>query len=181
MKSKITVRRITYNAVMLALLCVLGMLALPLGTNIKVSVQLLFVFVIALTASSWIDTIIVTGLYLVLGLFMPIYAGFGFGLSPTFGYVISFVVISPLIYFLNKLPKLRPILRMSIACVSGLLVCYTIGTIFMMLYLSWDLGATLLVSVVPYIPFDIFKIVVAILIVLILPKSLFIDKTKASE
>ena len=80
--------------------------------------------------------------------------------------MISFVVISPIIYFINKTPKIHPIVRMSIACLIGLVVCYLIGTIFMMLYLNWDIGQTLLVSVVPYIPFDIAKIIISILIVI---------------
>ena len=106
---------------------------------------------------------------------MPFYAGFSVGITPTFGYVISFVAISPIVFFLNKIPKLYPPLRMFIACFVGLLVCYTIGTLFMMLYLKWNLITTLAVSVLPYIPFDIAKIVIAILVVLILPQR-FIKK-----
>ena len=108
-----------------------------------------------------------------MGLFLPIYAGFSAGVTPTFGYVISFVVISPIIYFMNKIPKLNKVVRMSLACLTGLLVAYVIGTIFMMLYLSMDLTKTLLISVVPYIPFDIAKIVISVLVVLILPESTY--------
>ena len=169
---KMTVRRISKNAVMLALLCLIGMFSIPLGANIKVSLQLLMVYLICLTAESFIDPLIITSLYLLLGLFAPIYAGFSSGITPTFGYVISFVVISPIIYFINKIPKMNKILRMSIACLSGLIVCYATGTLFMCLYLSWDLGKTLLVSVVPYLPFDVAKIVIAVLVMLLLPQSI---------
>ena len=156
---------------MLALLCIVGMFSIPLGANIKLSLQLLMVFLICLTVEHVVDALIITSLYLALGLFLPIYAGFSVGVTPTFGYVISFVVISPIIFYLNKIPKLNPAIRMFIACFVGLLVCYTIGTIFMMLYLSMDLAPTLLISVVPYIPFDIAKIIVAILTTLILSKQ----------
>ena len=157
---------------MLALMCIIGMFSIPLGANIKVSLQLLMVFIICFTLPSVIDCIFIMALYLLLGLFMPIYAGFNAVISPTFGYVISFVVISPVIYFINKIPKIPSILRMIIACLIGLIICYFIGTLFMMLYLKWDIQTTLLVSVVPYIPFDILKIVLAILIVMVLPKNL---------
>ena len=60
---------------------------------------------------------------------------------------------------------------MFIACFVGLLICYAIGSVFMMLYLKWDFVPTLTVSVVPYIPFDIAKIVVAILVVMLLPEN----------
>ena len=157
---------------MLALFCAIGMFSIPLGANIKVSLQLLMLFIICLTAESVIDCLIISSLYLVIGLFLPVYAGFSAGISPTFGYVISFVVISPIIYFMNKIPKIYPPLRMALACFAGLLVCYAIGTVFMMFYLSWDLGKTLLVSVVPYLPFDFTKILLAVLIVLLLPQNL---------
>ena len=165
------VRRITKNAIMLALLCTIGMFALPLGDNIKVSLQLLVVFIIGLTATSVFDAIIVTGLYLVLGLFMPIYAGFTAGPSPTFGFVISFVVIVIPLYFLNKLKIKNQFIRMGIACFAALLLCYIIGTVFLALYLKLGIEKALLVAVVPYIPFDIAKIIIAILVVSLLPKK----------
>ena len=170
-KSK-AVRRICLNAIMLSLFCIVGMFSIPLGDNIKVSLQLLMVFIICLTMESVIDCLIVTSLYLLLGLFLPFYAGFSVGITPTFGYIISFVVISPIVFFINKIPKLFPPVRMFLACFAGLLVCYSIGTLFMMLYLKWNFVTTIAVSVVPYIPFDIAKIILAILVVLILPQRI---------
>ena len=167
-----TIRRICKNGVLLALMCIVGMFSIPLMANVKVSLQLLMVFLICLISESFIDCLIITSLYLLMGLVLPFYAGFTAGISPTFGFVISFVVISPVIYFLNKIPKIYPPLRMFIACFVGLLICYTIGTLFMMLYLKWDLLTTLTVSVVPYIPFDITKIIIAILVVQLLPKRI---------
>ena len=61
---------------------------------------------------------------------------------------------------------------MAIACVTGTLVVYTIGTLWMMFYMSWDFGKTLLVSVVPYLPFGGIKIVLAISVVMALPKTI---------
>ena len=157
---------------MLALLCIIGMFSLPLGDNVKVSLQLLMVFIIALTSISVFDAIIVTGLYLLLGLFMPIYAGFRAGITPTFGFVISFVVIVVPIYFLNKLNIKNQFIRMGIACFVGLILCYLIGTLFLGFYLHLDIRKALLVAVVPYIPFDIAKIVIATLVISLLPRKL---------
>lgn len=166
-----TVQRLTKNAILLALMCVIGMFSLPLGDNIKVSLQLLIVFIIGLTASSFIDSVIVTGLYLLLGLFLPIYAGFNAGISPTFGFVISFPIICVPLYFLNKLKIKNQFIRMSIACLVALIICYTIGTLFLKLYLNISIEKALLIAVVPYIPFDIAKIVIAELVVSLLPKK----------
>ena len=167
-----TIRCITKNAIMLAMLCIIGMFSIPLGDNIKVSLQLLMVFIIGLTIDAFYDGIIITGLYLLLGLFAPIYAGFNAGVTPTFGFVISFVVIAPLLYFLNKLPIKNQFVRMAIACVISLIVCYFIGSLFLALYLHLDIQKALLIAVVPYVPFDIAKIVIAVLVVSILNKRI---------
>lgn len=170
-KKVIHIKRITKNAIYLALLCAVGMLAIPLGDNVKVSLQLLIVFIIGLTATSFVDGLIITSLYLVLGLFMPIYAGFRVGISPTFGYVISFVIITIPLYFLNKLRFKNHFIRMGLACFVSLLICYAVGTLFLMLYLNLNIEKALLLGVVPYIPFDFAKIVIAVLVVSLLPKK----------
>ena len=171
MENIFSVKRITKNAIYLALLCVIGMFAVPLGDNVKVSLQLLVVFIIGLTATSFVDALIITGLYLGLGMFLPIYAGFRAGISPTFGYVISFVVISFPLYFLNKLPIKNDFLRMGLACFVSLIIVYIIGTLFLMFYLNLSIEKALLFSVVPYIPFDIAKIIIATLVATLLPKK----------
>ena len=165
------VKSLTRNAIYLALLCIIGMFSLPLGDNIKVSLQLLMVFIIGLTVESFIDSLTITSLYLLLGLFMPIYAGFSAGVTPTFGFVISFVVITIPLYFLNKLKIKNQFIRMGIACLVSLLICYVIGTIFLSFYLKLSLEKALLLAVVPYLPFDIAKIVIAVLTVSLLPKK----------
>lgn len=169
MNNIFSVKRITKNAIYLALMCVIGMFAIPLGENIKVSLQLLIVFIIGLTATSFVDTLIITGLYLALGMFLPFYAGFNAGISPTFGYVISFVIISLPLYFLNKLPIKNDFLRMGLTCFVSLIIVYIIGTLFLMFYLNLSIEKALLFSVVPYIPFDIAKIIIATLVVTLLP------------
>ena len=171
MNNVFSVKRITKNAIYLALLCVIGMFAIPLGDNVKVSLQLLIVFIIGLTATSFVDTIIITGLYLGLGMFLPIYAGFRAGISPTFGYVISFVVISFPLYFLNKLSIKNDFMRIGLACFVSLIIVYIIGTLFLMLYLNLSIEKALLFSVVPYIPFDVAKIIIATLIIKLLPNK----------
>ena len=165
-----SIKRITKNGIYLAMLCVIGMFSIPLGDNIKVSLQLLMVFIIGLTATSFIDSLIVTSLYLLLGLFLPIYAGFNAGVSPTFGFVISFVVITIPLYFLNKLKIKNQLIRMGLACLVSLIICYLIGSLFLMFYLNLSIEKALLLAVVPYIPFDIAKIIIAVLVVSLLPK-----------
>lgn len=171
MEKNALIRRISKNAIYLALLCTIGMFALPLGDNIKVSLQLLMVFIIGLTVSSFVDGLIITGLYVLLGLFLPIYAGFRSGITPTFGFVLSFPIIIVPLYFLNKVKIKNQFVRMGIACAVALILCYAIGTIFMMLYINISIEKALLLAVVPYIPFDIVKIIISVLVVSLLPKK----------
>lgn len=171
MSKRSVVQRITRNALLLALLCMIGMFSFPLGEHLKVSLQLWIVFLICFLADGLLDCIIIHASYLLLGLFLPIYAGFATGISATFGFVIGFVLACPLIYCLNRYLKLPKIASMAIACVAGLLIVYASGTIFMCFYLSLDLGSVLLLAVIPYIPFDIIKIILAIGVMLALPTA----------
>ncbi len=166
------IRRVTRNAFFLALLCVVGMFSIPFGEHIKVSLQLLVVYLVCFLSYGVIDCLIVTGCYLLLGLILPVYAGFSMGISPTFGFVISFVVVSPIIYLLNRYLPLPRLVRLILASLAGLLVVYAIGSVFLCLYLSLPYPQALLIAVVPYLPFDFLKIALAIISVLALPESL---------
>ena len=158
MNSTDIVKRLTRNALLLALMCVIGMFSIPLGDHLKVSLQLWVVFMICFLAEGLLDAMIVIASYVLIGLFLPIYAGFAVGITPTFGFVIGFVIVAPVIYLLYRYLPLKFILRMFLAGFAGILIVYISGTIFMCIYLSWDVGTTLLVAVLPYIPFDLIKL-----------------------
>lgn len=166
------VRRITKDAILLALLCVTGMFSIPMGENIKVSLQLLTLFLIFGVSDKLFDKILIPSLYLLLGLIAPIYAGFQSGITPTFGFVISFVVIAIPFHFLYKYIKLNEYLRYIIACSVSLLITYIIGVAFMMSYLDITLGKALLIGVVPYIGFDVLKIAICTVAMRFLPDNI---------
>ncbi len=161
-------RRIAKDGVLLALLCVIGMFSIPLGDNIKVSLQLYAVMLLCFLVDGFLDALLITGCYLLMGLILPVYAGFNSGITPTFGYVIGFVLASPVYYFMNRIP-IHKIPRLILSCLAGTLLVYVSGTVFMMLYLQWDLGKTLMVSIVPYLPFDAIKIALVIVTYLAMP------------
>lgn len=179
---KITTQRITYYAMMLSIMCVLGMFSITFGDNIKVSLQLFVVFLIGLTAKSFIDSGIITLSYLLLGLFLPIYAGFSSGVTPTFGFVIGFVPGSMIItliknLFVNKENKVVKISGLVLAQVLGTLIIYFAGVLFMYLYFSTrnntkELTTVLSWCITPYIPFDLIKLILATSIYLALEPAL---------
>lgn len=167
-----SVKRITKDALLLAILCLGGMFSIPFGDSVKVSLQILLVFIICYIDDSIWDGLIITSLYLVMGLFMPIYAGFTSGITPTFGYVISFVLVPVPIYFINKIKKITLIPKIIIGCSISLLLTYVVGTLFMYFYLgSLSLDKVLLISIVPYLPFDALKIALTVVVVRLLPSK----------
>ncbi len=119
--------------------------------------------------------------YMLLGLMgIPIFSGFTGGLqsifSPSFGFVIAFCVQAPLISYLKKRSDQIPSLA-GYGLLSTIVI-YLIGLSYMVLILSktGTLPAEVmpfLISVtLPFLPGDIIKIVVAILVYEKLPHQL---------
>ena len=179
---KITTKRITYWAMMLALFCVLGMFSIKFGDNIKVSLQLFVVFLIGMLSISILDSFIITSCYLLLGLFLPIYAGFSSGVSPTFGFVIAFIPGSMILTliknaFKNNEKVTLKIVGLVVGCLACTIIAYIGGATFMYFYFM-GLGkektvqTVLSLCITPYIPFDLIKIALAVPVYLVLEKAL---------
>lgn len=175
------VKRITKDAILLALFVVIGMFSIPLGDNIKVSLQFMILIIIFSLSDGLLDAILIPTLYLLLGLIAPIYAGFMSGITPTFGFVLSFPIIAIPFYLLMRFLKFNFYIKFIIASSISLLIVYLIGSLFMMFYLKIDLGYTLLIAVIPYIGFDIIKIILSMFIVKMMPpyiKPTYINNEK---
>lgn len=180
MKLDTPVKRIAFDAILLAILCALGCLSLPLGENIKVSLQLLVIFVIGLLNPYLVDSLIISFSYLLIGLFLPIYAGFNAGITPTFGFVVGFVIALPVMKLVGMAKKMPEILNMVLQCLAATIVVYIAGALFMYLYLNgkgidYSVVKVLMVAIVPYLPFDAGKIVIAVIVSKALRKALGIQ------
>ena len=60
---------------------------------------------------------------------------------------------------------------MGLACLVALIISYACGWLFLTIYTRLSMEKALLIAVVPYIPFDIAKIIIATLVVSLLPKK----------
>lgn len=178
---KINTRRITYWAIMLALFCVLGMFSIQFGDTIKVSIQLFIVFLIGMLSPGILDSFIISTCYLLLGLFLPIYAGFSSGITPTFGFVIGFIPGSIILTLIAKIFKEKEIKKMIfgllIGCIASTIIVYVCGATFMYFYFQGlgkekDVLTIIGICITPYIPFDIIKIILSISVYLALYKPL---------
>ena len=113
--------------------------------------------------------------YILLGAVgVPVFAGFGAGLGtlvgPTGGYIVGYVLCAAVAGLgasssaSSKISK-HPSLRLAAFMALGVAACYTFGTIWYVLLMKTSLWVGLISCVFPFIPFDAFKIAVAVLLV----------------
>ncbi len=99
-------------------------------------------------------------IYLLMGAVgLPVFSGFSGGigvlLGPSGGFLIAYPLCSILTgYILSKNRKIA-------ALVSGTLVCYVLGTIQFCIVTSLPLAAAVAACVLPFLPGDILKIILA--------------------
>ncbi len=111
--------------------------------------------------------------YILLGAIgVPVFAGFTGGIgvliSNTGGYIMGFLFAALLMWGMEKLFGKSNIV-LAISMVLGLLVCYTVGTIWFMMVYSANTGAVGIMTVLgwcvfPFIIPDIIKIVLALML-----------------
>lgn len=161
-------------ALMAAFLCVLGPIAIPIGT-IPISFTNFFIYLTLYligTKLSFISCL----LYLLLGMIgLPVFSGYSGGLSkltgPTGGYLIGFlflILVSG--FFIQTFPSryLLPIIGMLL----GMLISYFFGTIWFILEMKSNLWNALTICVFPFLIGDFIKILLAAKIGPILRKNL---------
>ena len=159
--------------VMAALTCVLSILQIPIGpVPITLSVLAILLCVYVLGATGGTAAVFI---YLLLGLAgLPVLAGGTAGpaklLGPTGGFLIGYIPFALISGLLIDLATSKKITRKSTSIllqiggmVLGLLVLYVFGTIwFLFRYAeSTSFLAALKLCVIPFIPFDLLKILIA--------------------
>lgn len=122
------------------------------------------------------DSLISQIIYISLGIIgLPVFSKFGSGfgvlLGPTGGYVLSYTVMAFVIGFIiEKLNK--TLINIWLAMLIGLIICYTFGTIGFMLYSGCDVRTAIITAILPFIVFDILKLLIAGVVTLKLKKVL---------
>lgn len=156
---------------MTAVLVVASQIALPIFP-VPITLQSLAVLIIGYLLTPR-NAMMSTLLFLILGLIgLPVFTGFSGGvqsvLTPSFGFVISFI---PASYFQAKYLQNKKIPHLKDFAIAGLInlvFMYVIGLIYMTGILNIHLGSNLhlwgvlMVGLMPFIPGDILKFVVSI-------------------
>lgn len=167
-KNKMSTRQMTFIALMTAVTCILGPLSIPLPfspvpisfTNLAIYLSLYVLGMNGATISYLV--------YLLIGMVgVPVFSGFsgGFGklAGPTGGYLIGFIFLTLIAGFLMKLFPGNKIME-AIGMILGTAVCYAFGTVWLCIQAHLSAAAGLAAGVIPYIPGDLVKIVVAMVV-----------------
>lgn len=157
-------RKLTVTALFSAVLCVLSPIAVPIGA-IPVSLGLLGVLITALSLPIR-QSLSAVAVFLALGLCgLPVFGGVNGGASvligPTGGYLWSYLLAVPLIGGLCKLLR-KSSFSSPLACLCGILICYACGTLQYSLVTHTPPLPAFFACVLPFIPFDILKAVLAV-------------------
>ena len=167
---KLKTRTITHTALFAAIISVLSVISVPIGT-VPISLGLLGVFICALSLGP-ARSVLAVIIYLFIGVIgIPVFSGFQAGISvlagPTGGYLLSYIAvafISGIISCLaNKKNHITALFITAAGCFLGLVTCYLIGTAFYALTTKTGFIPALSVCVFPFVPFDLIKCIAAAL------------------
>ena len=154
------------TALFAALTAIFSQLAIPMPWLVPVSLGNLAGF-LASALLNWKEAAASQVIWILLGVAgVPVYSGFG-SLSrltgPTGGYIIGYAVSALAAGLILTRTRYR-FWEMAAAMAVGLALCYAFGTVWYMLLMKVSLGGALMSCVLPYLPGDGLKIVLAALL-----------------
>ena len=157
-------KELTLTALMAAILCILGPLSLPLRFSpVPISLTMIGIYLAVYAVGMWKGTVTVC-LYLLLGLVgLPVFSGFSGGpaklLGPTGGYLIGFIFTALISgFFIDRFWKNR--LVSILGMILGIGVAYVFGTVWLAYVAGMTFSQALAAGVIPYVGFDLIKIII---------------------
>lgn len=160
---KTNVQKITFTALMAALLCILSPISIPLPSPMPaITLAIAAVYLSAyLTGPKCSSAAIL--IYILLGCIgLPVFSKGQAGLSvlagPTGGYIIGYFFIAICTGFtVQKFEK--KIYLHIIRMVIGTLICYTFGTVWLGISMHLSPKAAIAAGVAPFVVFDAIKLI----------------------
>ena len=165
---KIRTKQMVLIALMTAVTCVLGPLSIPLPFSpvpISLTNFAIFLAIFVLGMKNGTISFII---YLLLGAVgVPVFSSFRGGLQvlagPTGGYLIGFIFLALIMGFaLDHFD--RKLVPTIIGMIIGMAVCYAFGTVWLAKLLSLSFKEGLMMGVIPYLPGDAAKIIIAAIV-----------------
>ena len=165
---KIKTKQMVLIALMTAVTCVLGPLSIPLPFSpvpISLTNFAIFLAIFVLGMKNGTISFII---YLLLGAVgVPVFSSFRGDLQvlagPTGGYLIGFIFLALIMGFaLDHFD--RKLVPTIIGMIIGMVVCYAFGTVWLAKLLSLSFKEGLMMGVIPYLPGDAAKIIIAAIV-----------------
>lgn len=157
----------TYIGLTTALICVVAPLTVPLPFSpVPISFANLIIYLCAVIVGTKKITISVLMYILIGAVGVPVYSGYNAGLQriagPTGGYLLGFIACAVFTgVFVEKFEN--KIYMYAIGMVIGTCVCYIMGTVWLSYCNNLTFMQALWAGVIPLVPGDIVKIVIAVL------------------
>ena len=170
-KQKNKIHSMVIPALMAALLCVLGPIAIPVGP-VPLSLATLGVYLAGLLLG-WKWGAVSVLVYLAIGLVgIPVFSGFTGGvgklLGPTGGYLLGYLPLGLVTGLAQKQKKPLQLLTMAV----GTALLYLLGTVFYCFQSGTAFVAAAAVCVLPFLPGDCIKMGLALFLAPILKRAL---------
>lgn len=155
-------------AVFAAILCVFSVISIPIGP-VPISMGVFGVMLSAVVLGPKKGAISVFVFILLGCIGLPVFTGFRGGFQVlagvTGGYIWAYIPMAVIIGLFTLNPpqnKWIAMLKIFIGCLIGIVVLYILGTIQFMLVKQTDLITALSLCVIPFIPFELGKSIVAV-------------------
>lgn len=159
MKTKV----LTTSAMFVALTAICSQIQIPLPM-VPINLALFAIYLAGAILGPKYGTLSVLTYVLLGGIGAPIFAGFsgGFGIiaGPTGGYIIGYIVATLIVGLITKKCGYSW-WTLVIAMVVGLTACYIVGTTWFMYITGNSLAASMTYCVIPFLPGDVVKIILA--------------------
>lgn len=159
------IKQIALVGLMSAVICVLGPLSVSIPVSpVPVSLGLLGIYLAVSILGMKLGALSV-GIYLLLGFAgVPVFTGFTAGvgklLSPTGGYITGYLFMALICgLFVDKWGSRTLVSLLGMAL--GTTVCYLFGSVWLAAQMSLTFPQALAIGVLPYIPFDLAKMIFA--------------------
>lgn len=165
--NRISSQRLVLISLITAITCILAPLSVPIPVSpVPISLTNL-VLLVSIYILGWKDATISFLVYLLLGTAgLPVFSGFTGGLAklagPTGGYLVGFIFMTILSgLFIEHFTGKR--FLTVIGMILGTAVAYAFGTAWLAFQMELSFTAALSIGVLPYLPGDTAKIIIAVI------------------
>lgn len=160
-------KNMTHIALMTAVLCILSPLTVNIPISpVPISIANLVIYIFAIVLGTK-KSLIGLCIYILIGaagfpVFSKYASGIGYLLGPTGGYLLGFFSCS--LFTSLAAEKTSKKLFLAAGMVIGTIICYIIGTVWLAYVNKMAFFPALFAGVIPFIPGDIAKIIISVLI-----------------